>query len=74
MSDHVNHPAHYTGGKVEVIDSLESFVTGLDGVEAGLTWSAAKYLARWKHKNGLQDLQKARWYLERLIKHVEAKP
>ena len=70
--DMVNHPSHYqseTG--LEVIDVIEAFTFDLKGIEAVCTGNALKYLCRWPHKNGLEDLKKARWYLDRLIKHVE---
>ena len=70
--DMVNHPPHYTRGKVETIDGLESAVEGLQGKEAGLTWQVIRYMWRWKFKNNpLEDLKKAEFYLKRLIKHVE---
>lgn len=72
MSDLVNHPEHYiseTG--LETIDVIEAFTVDLKGIEAVCTANVLKYICRWKYKNGLQDLKKARWYLERLIKHVE---
>jgi hypothetical protein len=65
--DNVTHPAHYTQGKVECIDAIEAAVTGLTGMEAVCTAQCIKYLWRWKRKNGLEDLRKARWYLDRLI-------
>ena len=66
-ADVVNHPSHYTAGKVECIDALEAATTGLEGIEAVCTANAIKYLWRWKQKNGKQDLQKARWYINRLL-------
>lgn len=69
--DTVNHPAHYTAGKVECIEALESATENLSGIEAVCTANAIKYLWRWKHKNGAEDLKKARWYLDRLISRVE---
>ena len=72
MSDVVNHPDHYiskTG--LETIDVIEAFTSDLKGMEAVCTGNIIKYICRWKHKNGLQDLKKARWYLERLIETVE---
>jgi len=70
--DMVNHPPHYTRGKVETIDGLESAVEGLQGKEAGLTWQVIRYMWRWKFKDKpLEDLKKAEFYLKRLIKHVE---
>lgn len=67
----VNHPPHYTAGKVECIDALEAATTGLQGIEAVCTANAIKYLWRWKHKNGVTDLHKAQWYIDRLIKQQE---
>jgi hypothetical protein len=66
-SDPVNHPSHYTAGKVECIDALESATVGLSGIEAVCTANAIKYLWRWKHKGGVEDLRKAVWYINRLI-------
>lgn len=65
--DKVNHPSHYTAGKVECIDAIESATTGLTGIEAVCTANAIKYLWRWKHKNGVEDLKKAQWYVKHLI-------
>lgn len=67
----VNHPPHYkseTG--LETIDVIEAFTFDLKGIEATDTGNILKYMCRWKHKNGLQDLEKAKWYLEHLINHV----
>ena len=66
MSDVVNHPSHYRG-KVECIDCLEAATEGLVGIEAVCTANAIKYLYRWKKKNGIEDLRKCSWYLNRLI-------
>ena len=65
--DPVNHPEHYTHGGIECIDAISAAVHDLTGVEAFCTANAIKYLWRWKHKNGVQDLEKAVWYIERLI-------
>lgn len=69
----VNHPAHYQSeAGIEVIDVMEAFTADLKGAEAVNTSQAIKYLLRWKHKGKqLEDLNKCKWYLERLIKHVE---
>lgn len=66
MSDPVNHPAHYTQGGIECIDALAAATVGLSGIEAVCTANAMKYLWRWKHKNGAEDIDKAIWYLQRL--------
>lgn len=65
--DRVNHPSHYTSGKVECIDAIESATINLLGIEAVCTANIIKYVWRWKQKNGTEDLKKAQWYLERLI-------
>ncbi|RQW09961.1 DUF3310 domain-containing protein [Paenibacillus rhizophilus] len=65
--DPVNRPKHYTSGKVECIDAIESAIAGLDANEAFLTGQVLKYMWRWKYKNGAEDLNKANWYLQRLI-------
>jgi hypothetical protein len=71
-ADMVNHPPHYQSKNgLEAIDVIEAFTADLKGPEATNTGNVIKYILRWKGKNGLQDLQKARWYLERLINHVE---
>jgi hypothetical protein len=67
MSDNVNHPNHYTSGGIECIDALESATVNLSGIEAVCTANAIKYLWRWKQKNGVEDLRKAKWYIDKLI-------
>lgn len=67
----VNHPVHYTSGKIECIDALEAATCDLKGIEAICTANAIKYLWRWKLKNGVEDLEKASWYLNKLIKEVK---
>ncbi|MGE8659083.1 MAG: DUF3310 domain-containing protein [Achromobacter sp.] len=66
-ADVVNHPAHYTAGGIECIDAIAAATTGLEGIEAACTANALKYLWRWKRKNGLEDLRKARWYINHLL-------
>jgi len=64
----VNHPAHYNVGKFEVIDIIEDWDLGFH------LGNAIKYIARAKHKdNELEDLKKARWYLNRKIFILKAK-
>ena len=62
-SDDVNEPSHYTMGKVQCIEAIESAVVGLVGIEAFLAGNAMKYLWRHEWKNGMEDLQKSHWYL-----------
>lgn len=70
-NDPVNHPSHYTQGGIECIDAIGAAVGGLSGMDAVLTSQIIKYIWRWKHKNGVEDLRKAGWYLDRLIKAQE---
>lgn len=65
--DNVNHPKHYTQGNVECIDALAAATINLQGLEAVCTANAIKYLWRWKNKNGVEDLQKAKWYIDKMI-------
>lgn len=71
MTDNVNHPNHYTAGEIECIDALKAATEGLKGIEAVCTANAIKYLWRWKLKNGTEDLEKARWYINRLIAEIQ---
>lgn len=71
LHDSVNHPQHYTAGKVECIDAIEAATSGLTGMEGYITGNILKYLWRWKKKNGIEDLKKAKWYLNRLIETAE---
>ena len=66
----VNHTSHYNQGQIEVIDYIEEIGMGEDFC-AG---NAIKYISRYKYKeNPLEDLQKAKWYVERLISYYENK-
>ena len=71
MADYVNHPPHYNSALgLETIEVIEAFTDGLNGIEAVDTGNIIKYICRWHNKNGLQDLEKAKWYLNHLIAHV----
>ena len=63
------NPAHYKQGDIECIDAIKSAT--MDGFTGYLTGNILKYMWRWKHKNGIEDLKKARWYLDRLIGELE---
>lgn len=67
--DAVNHPAHYQSGGLECIDVIRA-VTG-SGFSGFLLGNVLKYLWRYRQKNGTEDLKKAAWYLDRLIKAEE---
>jgi hypothetical protein len=65
--DAIDHPKHYTHGKIECIDVIEDWGLGYHGGQI------LKYLCRHmhKHEDPIQDLKKARWYLDRLIGLLE---
>ena len=70
--DLVNHPEHYKAKNgLEAIDMIAAFTEGLQGMEAVCTANALKYLCRWHKKNGVEDLKKAKWYIEYLINMKE---
>lgn len=64
--DVVNHPSHYETGKYECIEVMEE-IFGTQVVEDFCVCNAFKYLWRCGRKNGIEDLRKARWYLNKLI-------
>mgnify|MGYP003140632624 CR=1 FL=1 len=64
--DNINNPLHYTYGKYEVIDVIEDWRLGFH------LGNAIKYIARSNHKGTqIEDLKKAQWYLNRMIKKLE---
>ena len=72
--DMVNHPDHYkTSSGLETIDVIKAFTENCVGIEAVCTANVIKYVCRWKKKNGLEDLKKAEWYLQYLIRNIELK-
>ena len=73
-SDRVNSPAHYTRGSQEAIDTIEEAIQDAPTPREGmLQGQVLKYLLRvWLKDNPLEDLKKARWYLDRLISKLES--
>lgn len=69
-TNNVNQPKHYTQGKVECIDAIESATTNLIGIVAVCVGNVIKYVWRFAIKNGIEDLDKADYYLQKLRKHV----
>ena len=63
----VNAPKHYQGDKMECIDAMQAMLSH-DEFRGFLRGNIFKYMWRYKDKNGIEDLRKANWYLERLIK------
>jgi hypothetical protein len=69
--DNVNSPAHYKHGKKETIDVIRDCMEN-DEYHGYLKGNVLKYVSRYKFKGEpLQDLEKAQWYLNRLIKEVK---
>lgn len=70
VNDNVNHPSHYATGKYECIDvMLEIF--GVEAVKTFCLLNAFKYNYRSGRKNGLEDIQKAKWYIDKYIELSE---
>ena len=68
MKERINHPEHYNSGRFEAIDIIES----AGHAEGFCLGNALKYLMRARHKeNYIEDLKKARWYLDYWIKVLE---
>ena len=71
--DAVNHPSHYNYGDIEVIDFIEQVTKHYNPNVAYHIGNAIKYLARSPHKNGKEDVDKARWYIERAFENWDVK-
>lgn len=61
-NDKVNHPSHYTTGEIEVINYIRDKL-GADEFTGYCIGNVMKYISRWRHKDGVQDLEKAQVYL-----------
>ena len=71
--DVVNHPSHYTKGRIECIDAIDSATTGKSGIEAVCVANVIRHLWRYEEKGGLESVRKAQWYLNKLISELESK-
>ena len=71
MSDPVNKPLHYNIGGVEAIEAIVAATN--EQVEGYLQGNIMKYIWRYRYKNGLEDLEKAQWYLNKLIEVYKEK-
>lgn len=70
MTDIVNHPGHYETGRFECIEVMQE-IYGTDAVKQFCICNAFKYLYRCKRKNGLEDLKKAQWYINKIVELEE---
>lgn len=71
--DTVNHPSHYNYGDIEVIYFIEQVTRHYNPNVAYHIGNAIKYLARSPHKNGKEDVAKAKWYIERAFENWDVK-
>jgi hypothetical protein len=72
--DNVNHPQHYNMGTIETIEIIDQICAHYCADEAYSVGSVLKYISRAPYKNGkLEDLKKARWYIDHVITIVENK-
>lgn len=68
-NDNVNNPPHYTAGGIETLDYIKAKVKDYPSYAAG---NILKYVSRYEHKNGIEDLKKAQFYLNDLIEWMES--
>ena len=68
--DTVQRPAHYNQSDIECIDAIKASMT-LAEFQSYLEGNVLKYLWRYRHKNGLEDVKKAQWYINRLAAELE---
>lgn len=69
MKDPVNNPEHYTSGNIECLDAIKAALG--ENYEHYVQGNLIKYIWRYKHKNGLEDLKKAKFYIDDLIAHLD---
>ena len=68
FKDNIVSPNHYTSDNgIEVFDVQEAFIQELKGMAASYWCNVVKYILRFQRKNGVEDLKKARYYLDKLI-------
>lgn len=70
--DNVEHPTHYTGTSIECIDAMAE-TQGEEAVKNFCICNAFKYLWRHNKKNGIEDVKKALWYLNKFVELEEKK-
>ena len=69
IQDMVNSPPHYNKSGIECIEAIKAMTR--EGFQFYLQGNIMKYLWRYRYKNGVEDLKKAKWYLSELIDNVE---
>lgn len=66
----VCHPEHYNQGNIECIDAITAATVNKTGIEAVCVANVIKYLWRYEKKGGKKDVEKAKWYLDRLLENL----
>lgn len=66
--DNINHPTHYNQGGIETLDYIKAKAPHYESYAIG---NIIKYVSRYQHKNGLEDLKKAQFYLNDLVEEME---
>lgn len=66
--DNINHPTHYNHGGIETLDYIKAKAPHYESYAIG---NIIKYVSRYQHKNGLEDLKKAQFYLNDLVEEME---
>ena len=69
--DNVNHPKHYCQGEIECIDCIKAATINKKGIAAVCVFNVWKDMSRYETKNCIEDVNKARWYSDRLIQELE---
>jgi len=64
--DQINNPVHYNHSGIECIEAIEAMTENMSGATAPHAANVLKYMWRHEYKNGLEDIRKAKWYLDRL--------
>jgi hypothetical protein len=72
VADNVNHPAHYETGKFECIEVMIETM-GKEAVAEFCLCNAFKYLYRHKRKNGVEDIEKAQWYISKYLELISTR-
>ena len=68
MTNTVKSPSHYTTGGIECIDAIKAAISGIENpFDAYCTGNVIKYAWRWAYKNGVEDLEKAKQYIDFII-------
>lgn len=70
LSDAVNSPKHYANSTIECIDAIEASMSR-EEFRGYLKGNVQKYVWRYRHKGGVEDLKKSQWYANRLISNLE---